>query len=198
MELYAGVPDLNDFLSTTGGFYVAVNNNSAQIMPYDYTGNIIGVGSETYFGIQRHVYVKQAYPYSSCADASSVNEITIGSHEVLKATFDNDRYYLYNRCSDICTQKYFIIPQCDCQDPSKTIYQNRTTICSTRSQLACVSTLKKNLNIKDIMETCNGICPSRCKTYSFIPTLSSASYPTMYYAKRLKQFPLIKSKVDQI
>ena len=75
MELFSGVPGRNDLFLKTGGFYVAVNNNSESILT-DYTGNIVGVGSETYIAIRKEVYSKLDNPYSNCTDVVSMTTRT--------------------------------------------------------------------------------------------------------------------------
>ena len=110
-------------------------------------------------------------------------------------TLESDPFYLENRCTEICTQKYFIYPQCNCQDPALTLYDQNLSICQTIKQLGCITTYKKNLRPSEVKDTCKGICPSRCSTYTFYPTLSSGSYPTEYYANLLSQNPTISSKI---
>lgn len=66
------------------------------------------------------------------------------------------------------------------------------TVCQSIDQLECVEEYKMAWDILNVIETCSGVCPALCSTYSFHSTLSSASYPTEYYAKKLKEIKLIK------
>lgn len=48
-----------------------------------YTGNEVGVGSDTYIGVKMHFYINLGYPYSNCANKVTSTTETNGQ-EVFK------------------------------------------------------------------------------------------------------------------
>lgn len=135
------------------------------------------------------------YSFHRCLNYSY--KITfILTFKVLSMTIETDSFYLENRCIEICTQKYFIYPECQCQDPLISLYDNNLPICQTISQLQCIQDYRKIIRPTFVQHTCKGICPSRCSTYTFYPTLSTGSYPTEYYTEELSSHGRIARKIN--
>ena len=179
-------------MSTSSGFYVAVNNNTEDLMT-DYSGNVVSVGSDNYISIRKHKYVRLDEPYSNCTDQITLNATT-EDQEVLRETLKYNKRYHFNYCNEICIQKHFILKNCSCQDPSIKLFKTTLAICHKVEQLACVTNLRKDWQVEQVSRVCNGICPTNCETYEYIPTLSAASYPTEFYTATLNQTDKIKGK----
>ena len=80
MELYAGPPQIQDENSMSAGFYVAVHNNSENLLT-NYKGNFIQLGAETYIGVTKQVIQRLPHPYTNCTDQFDNNTIS-ADHEV--------------------------------------------------------------------------------------------------------------------
>ena len=104
--------------------------------------------------------------------------------------------YLYQKCAEICEQKYFNLIQCDCQNPAITLL-NTNKICQTQIQLKCLNDFRLRRSSSAIYRTCRGICPESCSTTSYITSQNTALYPSDYYYKELRKSHLIRGQFKQ-
>ena len=75
LELFAGMPGINDLLSPSQGFYIVVNDNSKEVKTR-YHGNTISVGQMTNIGVKRDKVKRLSEPYSNCTFEINPDTVT--------------------------------------------------------------------------------------------------------------------------
>ena len=93
-------------------------------------------------------------------------------------------------------QEKYIIPNCGCSDPSIPITDPDQTVCSDSDSLTCVKEEKDKFDKMKITDTCDSFCPLECSSTTYSATISSASYPTNYYSKIVKNQSCIISSFN--
>jgi len=68
MEIFAGVPNTDDFLTLSAGFLVLISNNTKPILT-NYDGYQVSVGASTNIEINKKVTSKLDSPYSNCSSS---------------------------------------------------------------------------------------------------------------------------------
>jgi hypothetical protein len=176
--------------STETGFYVAINNNTQlPLTKYEGVKLATGVGSKIALKTT-YVYNLDA-PYTDCRmDTSKV--LSLDSIYYKQAV----SYTTYSRklCYEMCLQNEFIIPMCNCSDPSVPITDPKQNICQSLNSLRCVESIRNKFDSVPISEHCDRFCPLECTSQKFDTEISMATYPSAYYYSVISQQPSLMSK----
>ena len=149
---------------------MAITNNS--IYPQiKYEGVDIAPGYETNIGIERYFYYKMPSPYSNCRD----NVETTSSADSLFYTLTAQlSQYTRNLCYEVCFQYKYVIPACNCSDPSVDSNVNNVTVCTPSNGGPCVVALRKTF----LTASCDAHCPETCERVKYSTKVSMSNYPT--------------------
>lgn len=91
-------------------------------------------------------------------------------------------------------QSLIILPNCGCSDPSKPDARKFTNICHNRTLLECVKSEKDKFDKNNIALLCDSKCPLECDSIVYETSVNTATYPSDYYIKILKQQNGFKEK----
>lgn len=173
------------------GFYVSVNNNT-QLPLHKYEGVFIPTGYASKIAIQKTYYYQLDWPYNDCRKDTSTYT---SDDSVYYITTVNATKYSQKLCFDICLQYQFIIPGCNCSDPSIPVIDTTSySVCSSWTQITCLNTIKDEFNSIDLSLTCDQYCPLECDSQLFDYLISSANYPTQTYFAIVSQQTNVKKK----
>ena len=147
------------------GFYVAVQENG-HYPNTKYDGIYTPVGLSSNIAIKKSIYTKLSYPYSNCTTDTNTNYPE-----------------KYNRedCYEQCLQNKFIIPYCNCADPSiqYAYFIKDHPICFNQTSINCVFYVRKVFETTSLSKNCDKDCPMECNKTVYSMYLSSLSnYPT--------------------
>src|SRR5690606_36628000 len=108
------IKDIQDFYTIKSGVIVAIHQRGLlPLLKYD--GITLTTGRASNVAISKRVYQKLPGPYSSCrADPATPQPY---DSDYYKITVNVSLYY-QNLCFEICLQYKYIIPMCNCSDPS--------------------------------------------------------------------------------
>ena len=177
LELFTGIPGYQDLLASERGIYLAVTNNSASPLT-SYDGIKLSVGQATNIRVKRTFVSNLDYPFSNCrmdttSKFSSDNSLYIRTLEI--------NQYSLQLCYDLCLQKLFTMPTCNCSDPSLPQYDKSLSICNTNLKLSCANQVRDRFDSSSISDSCSSYCPPPCNYATYDTLVSSSSYPTSYY-----------------
>lgn len=157
-------------MSLSNGFYVAITNNSIHPL-FKYEGIEISPGQVTNIGVKRSFYYKQPSPYGNCRQ--NVEKLTENDSDLYIKTLKLSKY-TRNLCYEICFQYRYIIPFCNCSDPSIGSNENNVTICSQGPQRKCLDEQRAAFRSSN----CNSECPDSCERVEYDLKISTSKYPS--------------------
>jgi hypothetical protein len=182
LELFIGAGGKQDFYTMKQGILVLVHERGVHPL-IKYEGYYAQGSTVTNIGISKTKYSKKEYPYSDCR--KDVSTILPTDSDIFIKTKKLGKYY-QKLCYEICLQEKYIIPNCGCSDPSIPITDPIQVVCNNVTSLRCVKEEKDKFDKMKITDTCDSFCPLECNSTTYSATLSSASYPTSYYLKIVK------------
>ena len=157
-------------MAISSGFYVAITNNS--ILPLvESEGIEVAPGVLTNIGIQRSFYNKLPSPYSDCREDP---EVASDSDSDLYTKTAKVTRYTRNLCYKICFQYRYVIPSCNCSDPSINSNEDRVGVCAQGANTVCLTDLEENFDSTE----CDSDCPETCERVEYSYRLSHSTYPT--------------------
>ncbi|CAF0735692.1 unnamed protein product [Brachionus calyciflorus] len=192
LELFTGYPGIQDDYMDRRGIYLSVHNNSNKAST-KFDGIKLPVGYSSEIGIKRNFYTRIGPPYSECRKNTSY------------FSEDDPTYYkntlgvgIYSRkvCFEICLQNEFIIPKCNCSDPSVPITNDDQKLCSTLNETICVEDVRKFFDSKDLTKFCEDQCPRECDKVEYLYDINNSDYPSVYYYNVIKDQPNLKGKFE--
>ena len=158
-------------MAISTGFYVAVTNNS--MLPIiKNEGIVVSPGTESNIGIERSFYNKLSSPYGDCRD--NVDTPSDSDSELYVKTAAITRYSR-NLCYQVCFQYRYVIPTCNCSDPSIESNVDNVTPCSISYGASCISSLEKSFD----SASCDPDCPEVCERVKYSYKVSQSNYPTL-------------------
>lgn len=183
LELFTGYPGKGNSYMEQSGFYLSVNNNS-QLPLTKYEGIFIPTGYASKIAMDKTYYYKLDSPYSDCRmDTSTYTD----SDSVYYKKTLNVTKYSQKLCFEICMQNEYIIPVCECADPSIPITDSSQTVCSSLNEIKCANNVTSQFNSVDLSITCAEYCPLECDSQDFEYSISLSNYPTTPYYKIISQ-----------
>lgn len=205
LELYAGSADWQEKYIPSRGFRIAVFNKSDKIQTMDEVGLNVPVGFETNVAIKRSFVNHLPAPYGQCLERD-IDKVDWNKNDVLKfmySDFVKDNYFdngrnrwdwtvTYTRsvCLKMCYQLY-LWEQCTCLDVTLPKSQSLADVyalraCANQSQLICsLRTERDFYSRSDLSGKCYEKCPIECQEIKYEYLVSSAQYPTEWYAQKL-------------
>ena len=165
------------------GFYVSVNNNS-QLPLTKFEGIYVPTGFASKLAIDKTYYYRLDAPYSDCR--KDITTSTDADSYYYKAT-QNITKYSQKLCFEICLQYEYIVPVCECADPSILIADVNQKVCNTLDDIKCVTNVTNQFNSADLSATCAQYCPLECDSDSYAYSISMANYPTKPYYEIISQ-----------
>ncbi|CAF1004817.1 unnamed protein product [Brachionus calyciflorus] len=190
LELFTGFPGKQDLFLEKKGLYIVVHNNSYE-PDVKFEGMKLPVGFSADVSVHRYFYNRLGPPYGSCKeDTSKSNE---DDPEFYKATI---ALGLYSRriCLEICIQNLFIIPRCNCSDPSIPIVNNSYILCHTMDEINCIDKVRNELDTRDLSIDCDHECPVDCNKIDYEISTNFADYPSEYYFHTIENQPNLSNK----
>ncbi|CAF0821207.1 unnamed protein product [Brachionus calyciflorus] len=181
LELFVGAGGAQDYYTVKKGVKVAIHQRGVRpIMKYE--GVYVGIETAAHIGFSRTNYSKQPYPYNNCR--KDTQKILATDSLYFNYTLKLSKYS-QKLCYEFCMQFEQIVPNCGCADPRIPIVDSNLNICHNKSSLACVKSNRDHFDHLNIAEICDKHCPYECDSLVFMTTVSTASYPTDYYANLL-------------
>jgi hypothetical protein len=184
--------DYQDWYTVDSGIYVSIHNNSR--MPLMGTeGFTVSTNEATNVGVNRNFYYKLGYPYSECR--KNVDTPLATDSDYFKNSLKVNAYS-QQLCFDICFDSEYVLPNCNCSDPSISYRsdKDKSRICWQRSQLRCIRQQRAKLEVTPLSEKCEKYCPKECDTIEYSTSVTNSAYPTEYYKKILQQQDILKSR----
>jgi len=194
LELFTGIPGLQDLLASERGIYLAVTNNSALPLTR-YDGIKLSVGQATNVRVKRTFVSNLPAPFSSCR--SDTTSILPTDNVIYKRTVQLNKYSL-QLCYDLCLQKLFSMPTCNCSDPTLPQFDQSLPVCNTNSKLSCANQVRDRFDTTPISASCSSYCPAPCSYATYDTQASSSGYPTSYYYSILASTPNLQNKFQSV
>ncbi|XP_041464136.1 amiloride-sensitive sodium channel subunit beta-like [Lytechinus variegatus] len=177
MELFVQQDEYMEDLTDVAGFRVIVHHPSNMPFPSD-DGIFVSPGLVTAIGVHVLEIERLPDPYGECKEDYDGIE-------------DNIYYQNYNisysvqTCEQSCYQ-YAVRNECGCSDPSfpSPLYSNGTFFpCDIDSDVetACLERIERKYFIGSL--GCE--CPAACHDINYLPTISSATWPSDNYERKL-------------
>ncbi|RNA10488.1 degenerin deg-1-like [Brachionus plicatilis] len=188
LELFVGDPDEQQQFTYKAGIRVIVHNQTDSVFS-DENGIDVSVGSQTNIGITRTMIKRRPYPYSNCIDNYQSKQILQRNTfmKIIAARYPQMNKYSQIFCLKTCLQE-FLINKCGCFDLSLPRPDNSSincTGCETTDDLNCVQ-LQESQFYESEIEKCYSFCPNECFQVLYETKVSSAKYPSKWYASILK------------
>ncbi len=190
LELFTGIPGTQDYYTDVRGIYLAVTTSGTTPVT-SYTGVKLPVSQATNIKISQTSITNLPAPFSTCRQ--DVSTSLSSDNSIYKRTLQLNTYSI-PLCYDLCLQSLFIVPKCNCSDPSLPLFDTSTIICKTLIQLKCAKSTKDTFDNTPLSTTCANYCPTPCNNYKYDTTQSSSGYPTDYYFNVLATTPNLISK----
>ena len=138
-----------------------------------YEGIEVAPGTLSNIGIERSYYIKMPSPYGNCRD--NVDTPSAADSYVYAKTAAITRYSR-NLCYQVCFQYKYVIPTCNCSDPSIDSNVDNVPICTILSDgLRCMGDLAKAFDTS----LCASDCPEACERVKYSYKVSQSSYPSL-------------------
>lgn len=176
----------------TLGAYVAIHNNSA-IPLVSYEGFSIPAGFASDVGIRRVYSDKIGGNYGDCRE--DVSTILSTDNDYYTATLSLNQY-TRKLCYEVCLQINFIMPTCNCSDPSVPITDIflLKSFCKSPSDLKCVDEVRKHFDSFSLSGNCSAYCPRECNSVKYLTSFSTANYPSVPYYNQISENTLVTNK----
>lgn len=168
---------------------VLIHNQSDSAFS-DEDGIDIKVGSQTNIEITRTFIKRRPYPYSYCIeDHRSEKNLNVNTFfQMINKKYPEMRVYNQDYCLKICLQES-LISKCKCFDLKLPWPNNSSEIvsgCETVDNLNCIQSEENNFYDGTEIELCYKNCPNECSQVLYHTQVSSAKYPSKWYASILK------------
>ena len=183
LELFTGDPIDQIKYTYSKGIRVLIRNQSDEPVPEELGFNCLP-GVQSNIAVSRMFIDHLSLPYNDCID--ELNDENFQRNTVVYTLKTKLNKTTYNQafCLKVCSQ-LFIIDKCSCWDYSlPKINNSKVQACFLNSDLICLAEKKIKL-FKEFSELCNVNCPMECKSQIYDVSISSAEYPTQWYAEKL-------------
>ena len=157
-------------MTVSNGFYVAVTNNSMRPIIKN-EGVEVSPGTVSNIAIERSFYYQMASPYGDCRE--DTDTLTSSDSDLYVKTVAITKYSR-KLCYQVCFQYRYVIPTCNCSDPSIESNENNITSCSHNYGASCISGLEKSFD----SSTCSTDCPEVCERVKYSYKVTESSFPT--------------------
>lgn len=189
LELFVGIPDVNQRFVLKSGVRVIIHNQSITPFP-DEDGIDVSAGKQTNIAIGRVFVNRLPDPFSDCIDNLDLNHnknLALQYIEIM-SNLSNSKYN-QKYCLKLCLQQY-VISKCNCYDLSLPFsnhlnssingcYESHDTDCSHIKEI-------EFFNSNEIGD-CYKKCPIECETMSFSTKITTADYPSLWYYNILRR-----------
>ena len=183
LELYVGDPVNQIKYTHSSGIRVLIHNQTAEPVPEE-LGINCNPGVETNIAVSRLFIDHLSLPYNDCIEELNNENFQRNTVFYTLKTKMNKTNYNQAFCLKVCTQ-LFIIDKCGCFDFSlPKINDSQVQSCYSNSDFTCIGD-KKNELFRNFNSACDVNCPIECHQKIYDVSLSSANYPTDWYAQKL-------------
>lgn len=165
------------------------NNSQSPLIRYD--GIKIPTGYVSDVGVKRTYQDRLSSPYGTCRDDTS--SYSDSDSEYYKKTIKLTKYSA-RLCYEICLQNMYIISKCNCSDPSIPITDLSQTLCTGRTKLDCVESVRDLFDSSDLSSSCGQYCPTECSKIAYDTSVSMSDYPSEYYYSIVSKQPNLIQK----
>ena len=178
LELFLGIPDENDFLMTSNGLFLSINNPEVKgIIPEE--GLYVPTGMASNVGFKKVIQNKLSEPYSNCVQDLKFANIS----ELFSKTVEYNNVYTQIYCNKLCYQKT-LSHYCACYDPAYPNINGTVQPCISFDDIACKYNMATTISSNaEFYENCEKGCPLECDSITYKNSVYSTHYPSLAYGK---------------
>lgn len=146
----------------------------------------MSTGQKSNIIVKRIFHSKLDEPYSDClADSTSINSYDSALYRATVNASNTPVQYRQAYCFELCYQNR-LLSNCSCADASLQTMNNFPRYCTSEDDHTCAKSFAKSF-YDSINRECSKHCPLECNKVNYLTSISTADYPSYYYAQLLQR-----------
>ena len=146
----------------------------------------MSTGQKSNVVVKRIFHAKLDQPYSDClADSSSISSYNSALYQATINAASPSVQYRQAYCFELCYQSR-LLTKCRCSDASLQTINSSFRYCTSEDDHDCAKAFAKKF-YHNINQECSKECPLECSKVNYLTSISTADYPSYYYAQLLQR-----------